>query len=347
MFLMVAMLMTLSGQESDASMSEDLPQQFSPFPLHPPLSVVKQPAHAVSPWSLGMMIGNDYLVPTRPGNDRGMTSDIEVYSVWHDFGFGSLLGVENLHNELRAGVRHTIFTEDVGGGMARWDVGKLYIQSEIHTPILRNLHFIAEQYLDAFYRGDLGGGNLQNFVHELPMVEGRTLGNGLPDQYPKRSLFGTTLGLGGRTEWVLPSRKKHLFSSWSLGSHGQFAPLGLGINQIKAETTAKAEVQPLSHTRIFTQVNLGMAKISTQDQYLRHRGGFNNEMGPVLGPNVDLGLRFLTEDKEWLSVYIRVQRNPEGTGTLRGTGTVGWVGLEWGQHPWLLGKSSKGGLRRD
>jgi hypothetical protein len=267
----------------------------------------------------GLALGNDYLSFEARGNDRGFTSDVDVY----------LLSAAH-NGSVRVGMRHSIFTADTPSEPMRFDIGRLYVEARRRVTAVGVLALSWTHFAEGLYRGDLGGSDMQNFVHHWPGIEGETFGNGLSDDYPTHARLGVSAGLGWRADVDLSSFLHALDASWWVSTMAQVAPLATGVTKIEASAGLHVEASVSSASSVFTETQLSAGRAVSNDPFLQLPGGYTNELGALWGPTVVIGLRLRTSDGDWIAAFFCSTRNPEGTGTRRGSGPMGWLVIEWG-----------------
>jgi hypothetical protein len=267
----------------------------------------------------GVALGNDHLSFIARGNDRGFTSDVDVY--WM---------ATTPEQALRVGMRHSVFTADTPTTNTRFDIGRLYVRATHRVVEAGVFELSWIHYAEGIYRGDLGGSDLQNFVHNWPGVNGATFGNGLSDQYPRNPRLGLAAGLGWRAEVDLAAVVPWLNARLWASALGQVAPFATGITKVEATTGVQLAASFSKVSQVFTESYVGTGNAVSNDRFLMLPGGYTNELGQLWGPTVVVGMRFLTTNGDRLSAFIRSTRNLEGTGTQRGSGPMGWLVVEWG-----------------
>lgn len=283
------------------------------------------------PFGMGVAFGNDYFAFTQERNDRGFTTDIDAYMFGYWRGLSDKRGFAG---KIQLGIRYSMFTEDADDSDKRFDLSRMYVLTQTPVALFGPLKFTLVQYTEGVWRGNLGGSHLQSTVHEIPGIHGGTLGDGLQDKYPSEPRLGLCVGAGGTMELDLSLATRNLFTSWTLGTLGQWAPFRTGFSKIEMETGMKAEVPVASGVLFFSGISASVGMVSSNDPALQLRGAYTNEMGPLWGPDIQVGLRIRMAGNKWTSLFFRFMRNDDGVGSWNGSGSVGWIGMEFGEKPW-------------
>jgi hypothetical protein len=267
----------------------------------------------------GVALGNDHLSFIAIGNDRGFTSDFDVYWI-----------TATPEQALRVGMRHSVFIADAPNARSRFDIGRLYLKATRRVVTAGLFELSSIHYAEGFYRGDLGGSDLQHFVHNWPGINGATFDDGLSDEYPRNPRLGLAAGLGCRAEVDLSAVVPWVTARLWVSALGQVAPFATGITKVEATTGVYLATSFSKVSQVFTEGYVGTGNAVSNDRLLMLPGGYTNELGAMWGPTVVVGVRFLTTDGDRLSAFLRSTRSLEGTGTRRGSGPMGWLVVEWG-----------------
>ncbi len=274
----------------------------------------------------GLSLGNDYFAVAQTHNDYGLTSDIAA----------RLYGTVGA-TDVRAELSHLIFREDSPSADRRWDAGRLVLAADTPYRPATWLTLALSAHGEAFYRGDLGGDRIQDFVHQLPGIHGDTFGDGLDDRYPRSARLGLAMGGGGAAQLSLPSPPGFLRAALRFAGSGQVAPLATGLSRVAGTAETRAEFTAADQVRLGFSLSASVGHVTTNDAALRLPGGFRNAGGPLWGPTLEsrLGVRTGSEDRDWTSIYLRVTKRGDGLGQPGGSGSMGWIGFERGAPLWF------------